>query len=161
MLLRLFEYKQNTFRPGKDGSLEIAPAAYVGADKASFYQCSFIGLQDTLTDVVGRHYFKSCYIEGVVDFIWGGGQSVYQDCTINATVHVLPPGLSGFITAQARDNVEDKSGYVFIGGRVVGTGPVNLGRAYRRYSRVVFKWTFFSNIVQPEGWSAWNYAGQE
>jgi hypothetical protein len=55
-----------------------APAFYIQGDKVSFYRCGFIGIQDTLTDWQGRHYFESCYIEGAIDFIWGGGQSIYQ-----------------------------------------------------------------------------------
>ncbi|RRT49986.1 hypothetical protein B296_00033547 [Ensete ventricosum] len=38
----------------------------------------FIGFQDTLADTLGRHYFKGCYIEGVTDFIFGYGQSIYE-----------------------------------------------------------------------------------
>ncbi|KAI4389284.1 hypothetical protein MLD38_001525 [Melastoma candidum] len=100
--------------------LEIAPAVYVGPDKMSFELCSFIGLQDTLSGTLGRHYFNSCYIEGVVDFIWGFGQSVYQNCTINATAHVLAPGLTGFIAAQGRTSAQDESGYVFSGDEWLG-----------------------------------------
>ena len=55
-----------------------APAALLYADKASFYDCGFVGIQDTLTDLQGRHFFYNCYIEGAVDFIWGFGQSLYQ-----------------------------------------------------------------------------------
>ena len=55
-----------------------APAALLYADKASFYECGFVGIQDTLTDLVGRHFFDGCYIEGAIDFIWGYGQSLYQ-----------------------------------------------------------------------------------
>lgn len=55
-----------------------SPAIAIEADKAAFYGCGFVGVQDTLTDWIGRHFFKSCYIQGSVDFIWGQGQSVYQ-----------------------------------------------------------------------------------
>ncbi|KAM1156852.1 hypothetical protein EV1_027279 [Malus domestica] len=55
-----------------------APAALIQSDKASFYQCSFVSLQDTLTDFKGRHYFYNCFIEGAMDFIWGNGQSIYE-----------------------------------------------------------------------------------
>ncbi|KAK8543039.1 hypothetical protein V6N12_015609 [Hibiscus sabdariffa] len=34
-----------------------APAALINADKASFYRCGFVSVQDTLTDSEGRHYF--------------------------------------------------------------------------------------------------------
>lgn len=63
----------------EDGSpIQQAPALMIWADKASFYECGFIGLQDTLGDMRGRHFFSKCYIEGVIDFIWGSGQSQYE-----------------------------------------------------------------------------------
>ncbi|KAG9157596.1 hypothetical protein Leryth_023895 [Lithospermum erythrorhizon] len=55
-----------------------APAAMIAGDQSAFYHCSFIGLQDTLWDVRGRHLFKFCTIKGVVDFIFGNGQSIYE-----------------------------------------------------------------------------------
>ena len=58
--------------------IKVAPSIVLLADKAWFYGCSFISVQDTLADLVGRHYFKNCYIEGAIDFIWGGGQSLYE-----------------------------------------------------------------------------------
>ncbi|CBI29271.3 unnamed protein product, partial [Vitis vinifera] len=53
-----------------------AVAVSVQGDKNSFYRCAFIGLQDTLFDAIGRHFFRSCYIEGAVDFIFGDGTSM-------------------------------------------------------------------------------------
>lgn len=55
-----------------------APAVTIYGDKVSFYNCGFISLQDTLSDIHGRHYFENCYIEGAIDFIWGNGQSLYK-----------------------------------------------------------------------------------
>ncbi|KAL5996470.1 hypothetical protein ACLOJK_026550 [Asimina triloba] len=74
-------FKQNTFnRPLNFDLDEIkqAVAAMVSGDKISFYGCAFLGLQDTLWDNTGRHYFKQCYIEGAVDFIFGAAQSTYE-----------------------------------------------------------------------------------
>ncbi|OAY42403.1 hypothetical protein MANES_09G177300v8 [Manihot esculenta] len=136
-----------------------APAATIYGDKASFYNCSFFGVQDTLTDAQGRHYYKSCYIEGAIDFIWGRGQSVYEGCVLNATTGAL--GKAGYITAQGRESSNDTSGFVFLSCSIYGTGPVDLGRAYRQFSRVVFRNTYMSDVVQPEGWSAWSFVGKE
>ncbi|KAK4851708.1 hypothetical protein QYF36_017731 [Acer negundo] len=83
-----------------------------------------------------------------------------MDCTINATTGVLG-GISGYITAQGRTSMDDNSGYVFDSCNVMGTGPVYLGRAYRRYSRVVFYKSYMYDSIVPEGWSSWSYAGQE
>ncbi|KAK3418725.1 hypothetical protein EUGRSUZ_H03296 [Eucalyptus grandis] len=145
---------------GDRNSIRQAPAFQITSDKVSFYQCAFIGVQDTLTDFQGRHYFESCYIEGAVDFIWGNGQSIYKGCTINASTAILG-GFTGYITAQGRDSATDTTGYIFEQCSVVGTGPVYLGRAYRQYSRVVFHKTHLSSVVVPKGWDPWTYVGRE
>lgn len=67
----------------------------------------------------------------------------------------------GFITAQGRDNPEDPSAFVFKECRVFGTGKVYLGRAWRSHSTVFFYKSKLSDVVVPEGWDSWNYAGQE
>lgn len=60
--------------------MKPAVAAMISGDKSSFYKCAFLGFQDTLWDVQGRHYFKGCVIHGAVDFIFGNGQSIYDVC---------------------------------------------------------------------------------
>ncbi|RQP01965.1 hypothetical protein POPTR_017G054700v4 [Populus trichocarpa] len=131
-----------------------AVAAMITGDKTAFYQCGFAGVQDTLWDEAGRHYFKRCTIQGAVDFIFGSGQSIYEGCSIQ----VLE---GGFITAQGRTNPSDANGFVFKGCNVFGKSSVYLGRPWRGYSRVLFYKSNFSNIVDPEGWNAWNFVGHE
>ncbi|KAF3485788.1 hypothetical protein F2Q69_00056203 [Brassica cretica] len=124
--------------------------------------CGFLGLQDTLWDVQGRHLFKNCYIEGAIDFIFGSGQSIYEDCHIHATAGVLASIVNfGYITAQARWSLKDPSGFVFVRGSVTGTMNVYLGRAYGPFSRVIFFQTDLASVVVPQGWFPWNYAGHE
>ena len=51
-----------------------AVAVLVNADRAAFRNCRFLGNQDTLyTKGSGtpRHYFRDCYVDGNVDFIFG------------------------------------------------------------------------------------------
>ncbi|KAK7276885.1 hypothetical protein RIF29_18031 [Crotalaria pallida] len=149
---------ENTFRNSADSHFTEAPAAAIFGDKSVFFNSGFIGFQDTLLDSNGRHYFKNCYIQGEVDFIYGQGQSYYQDCKINATQENSPPG---FITAQRRQSEKDPSGFVFSGCSVEGSGKVKLGRAYGPYSRVIFLETYLSSVVSPEGWDPWNFRGFE
>ncbi|KAL8152549.1 hypothetical protein V2J09_010309 [Rumex salicifolius] len=137
---------QNTYGNLRNWSRAIAARIY--GDKSAFYNCRFEGIQDTLWDVVGRHYYKSCYIEGAVDFIWGTGQSVYEDCAIEVL-------FGGYITAQGRLRPKDRDGFVFIRGSVHGRGESFLGRAYAPRSRVVFLATHFDRVIQPLGWDAW------
>ena len=72
---------QNTYNfPPKDNKngMATAVAAQIQGDKVIFYRCGFFGLQDTLWDVQGRHYYKSCTIAGAVDFIFGAAQSLFE-----------------------------------------------------------------------------------
>lgn len=63
-------------KPGASGKQAVA--LRVSADNAAFVGCKFLGAQDTLYDHSGRHYYKDCYIEGSVDFIFGNALSLYE-----------------------------------------------------------------------------------
>ncbi|XP_057467492.1 probable pectinesterase 29 [Actinidia eriantha] len=152
--------KSITFRnsynnpPTAANPIRTAVAAKISGDKSAFYRCGFLGFQDTLWDVQGRHYFKLCTIQGAVDFIFGAGQSIYERCTISVIAGGLN-GLAGFITAQGRANPAETNGFVFKECNVIGSGETYLGRPWREYARVVFFNTSLSNVVLPQGWNAW------
>ncbi|KAH7414726.1 hypothetical protein KP509_14G007600 [Ceratopteris richardii] len=133
--------------PGVEGQQGVA--LRISGDNAVFYGCAFIGHQGTLYDQQGKHYFRDCYIEGSIDFIFGDGRSLYQGCEI----HVVP--VAGSITAQSRSSATSDSGFVFLNCTISGTGVVYLGRAWGRYSRVVFLYTYMESIIRPEGWQNW------
>ena len=72
---------QNSYNSPPDANynpMERAVAARIQGDKSAFYKCGFFGLQDTLWDAGGRHYYKRCTIGGAVDFIFGAAQSLYE-----------------------------------------------------------------------------------
>ncbi|EEF44239.1 Pectinesterase U1 precursor, putative [Ricinus communis] len=131
-----------------------AVAAMIAGDKSAFYRCGFAGVQDTLWDDQGRHYFKKCTIQGAVDFIFGSGQSIYEGCAIQVIG-------DGFITAQGRTNPSDANGFVFKRCNVFGRGSAYLGRPWRGYSRVLFYQSNFTNVIHPEGWNAWDFVHHE
>ncbi|GJP66298.1 hypothetical protein CLOP_g23206 [Closterium sp. NIES-67] len=58
----------------------MAVALRISGNYAAFYNCRFVGWQDTLYDHKGTHYFQNCYFEGNVDFIFGNGRSIYEVC---------------------------------------------------------------------------------
>ncbi|KAM0833979.1 hypothetical protein ACQ4PT_063919 [Festuca glaucescens] len=147
-----FMARDISFKNTYDGVRDMAPAvaALVAGDRSSFYRCGFISVQDTLSDLFGRHYYENCYIEGSTDFIFGNGQSIFQvqpkpysSITFVPTLWMtervcvqgceLSTGRSsvtpGFITAQGRDSAQDGTGFVFNGGKVSGVTPAYLGRA--------------------------------
>lgn len=133
------------------GSGDQAVALMITGDRSAFYGCRFLGYQDTVLDESGRHYFSNCYIEGAADFICGDGQSVYEKCHL----HTIPM-LNGAITAQMRGSSGEDTGYVFLNCKITGGGLMYLGRAWGRYSRVVFAYTYIAGIIFPQGWNDWN-----
>ena len=64
--------------PPTDVAGKQAVALRVKGDQSAFVNCGFYGYQDTLHADVGRHYFKNCFIEGSVDFIFGNGRSLFE-----------------------------------------------------------------------------------
>ncbi|CAN6828908.1 unnamed protein product [Brassica oleracea] len=136
-----------------------AVAALINGDKCAFYSVGFSGVQDTLWDADGRHFFHLCTIQGAVDFIFGNGQSIYKKCVINVLGATLKPGVAGYITAQGRTNPYDASGFVFTDNLVHGTGKAFLGRPWRSYARVIFYNTDLTDVVVPQRWDSWHFGG--
>lgn len=62
----------------------------------------------------------------------------------------------GWVTAHGRSEPSQPSGYVFKDCSLTGFSKVYLGRAWGRYSRVIFFNTFMSDIVMPQGWDSWH-----
>ncbi|BFG31394.1 hypothetical protein CerSpe_176670 [Prunus speciosa] len=134
--------------PGMQGWQAVA--FRISGDKAYFSGCGFYGAQDTLCDDVGRHYFKDCYIEGSIDFIFGNGRSMYKDCELHSIATKF-----GSIAAHYRNSADDKSGFAFVNCRVTGTGPLYVGRAMGKYSRIVYSYTYFDDVVAHGAWDDW------
>ncbi|KAJ4829253.1 hypothetical protein Tsubulata_016583 [Turnera subulata] len=133
-----------------------AVALRISGTKAAFYNCSFYGSQDTLYDHKGLHYFNNCFIQGSVDFIFGSGRSLYENCHLNSTTKKVAS-----ITAQKRSNSSLASGFSFKDCVITGSGLVYLGRAWGDYSRVVFSYTYMDKIVLPQGWSDWGVQNRD
>ncbi|KAL0410592.1 UNVERIFIED_CONTAM: putative pectinesterase 53 [Sesamum latifolium] len=135
-------------RAGETGTQAVA--FRISGDTAAFVGCKFLGAQDTLYDHSGRHYYKDCYIEGSVDFIFGNGLSLFEECEVHAVAAV-----TGAVTAQGRSSMLDDTGFSFLNCRVTGSGALYLGRAWGPFSRVVFAYTYMDNIIIPKGWHDW------
>ncbi|KAF2305596.1 hypothetical protein GH714_006947 [Hevea brasiliensis] len=128
-----------------------AVALRVSGEKAFFYKVRMLGTQDTLLDETGSHYFYQCHIQGSVDFIFGRGKSLFQDCILQSTAKK-----TGAIAAHRRDSPYDDTGFSFVGCVINGTGKVLLGRAWGNYSRAIYSFCNFDHIIIPAGWSDWN-----
>ncbi len=146
-----FEATNITFE-NSYGTGTQAVALMIHSDRAVFEKCRFIGWQDTLYAASGRQYYRDCFIEGHVDFIFGNAAAVFQNCEIHSRG-------AGYITAQSRITPDGSTGYVFIDCKITGenTGKgVYLGRPWRPYSRVIYLNCWLGDHILPEGWSNWN-----
>lgn len=81
-------------------------ATMVAGDKVAFYHCAFYSLHNTLFDYKGRHYYESSYIQGNIDFIFGRGQSIFQEsvCCFRLTQRMQydHPAPHCFLTNECR-----------------------------------------------------------
>lgn len=143
---------ENSFGTGSQ-----AVALLVDADRAVFQNCRFIGWQDTLFINGGRQFFKDCYIEGHVDFIFGSAKAIFENC------HIHSKG-AGYVTAQFRTSDAEDTGFVFYRCKLTGsdTGAgVYLGRPWRPFARVVFIESWLDSHIKGEGWDNWRDPGRE
>ena len=101
-------------------------------------------------DHTGRHYFRECYIQGSVDFVFGNGRSLYDSCYLHAVSNNY-----GAVTAQKRESFLEETGFSFLHCKVTGSGALYLGRAWGSFSRVVFAYTYMDKIIAPGGWYDW------
>lgn len=79
-----------------------------------------------------------------------------QDCQINSIARRF-----GSIAAQNRNSPDEKTGFSFVNCTVTGTGPLYVGRAMGQYSRIVFSYTYFDDLVAHGGWDDWDHASNK
>jgi pectate lyase len=128
-----FEARNLTFENSFDekGHPEIksqqAVAVKTQADRLVFDNVRFIGNQDTLyvnSPAVGaaaRHYFRGCYIEGDVDFIFGRGTAVFDRCVIRALSRGSATN-NGYVTAASTPDTQ-KYGFLITRSTILSDAP--------------------------------------
>ncbi|MBW0467307.1 hypothetical protein O181_007022 [Austropuccinia psidii MF-1] len=142
----------NSFGSGSDTQ---AVALTAEGEQQVFKACVFSSYQDTLYIKATRAYFNKCLIQGTVDFICGPGTAWFE----KAQIAVKKPLHSSTITAQKSGSTV-QTRFVFNKCRILGlngTPPhtTYLGRPWSSYAAVTYQFCDFSNIIHPEGWSAW------
>ncbi|MDO4327427.1 MAG: pectinesterase family protein [bacterium] len=82
-------------------NVERAAALVCDADKAEFYQCTFLSSQDTLYTGTGRQYYRDCTIIGQTDYIFGntGTNCIFDACELQWLGYTGGSSKAGYITA--------------------------------------------------------------
>ncbi|CAI5526238.1 unnamed protein product [Closterium sp. Naga37s-1] len=112
-----------------------AVALRVTADNCAFFDCHFIAWQDTLYTHSGRQYYRNCVVNGSVDFVFGNGAAVLDNCTLQ-----IRPQPNAVVTASGRTNSTEPTGIVIVNSRVEGdvAQAQFLGRPWRPFARVLY-----------------------
>ncbi|VFQ96093.1 unnamed protein product [Cuscuta campestris] len=142
------------------------------SDLSIVENCEFVGNQDTLYAHSLRQYYKSCRIQGNVDFIFGNSAAVFHDCRIFVSPRQDAPekAAKNAVTAQGRIYPGQSTGFVFQNCVVNGTreymelfrkspdsfNQTYLGRPWKEYSRTVFIQCALEGLISPAGWMVWD-----
>ena len=155
-----------------------AVAAYFDCREGYINNCRFLGRQDTIftaplpekpvipnsfkgpNDGLERKpsllYFQNCYIEGDVDFIFGGATAIFENCQLHS-LH-RPEGKESFVAAPSTD-ADVKYGYIFVNCSFTGdcsTGSTSIARPWRKDGACAVIDCTFGAHISPLGWDDWN-----
>lgn len=135
---------------------ERSSAICVESEFSEFYNCKFIGNQDTLFTGSGvPQYYRNCYIEGTTDYIFGEGDVVFENCELswcgspdlNAEGHIA--------VAKSKGN----KGYLFLNCTVttldgMKMGKATFGRPWEQAAKVAFIDTKVDRLdsITEAGW---------
>lgn len=176
---------ENTAGPGRRAGQAIALS--LNCARALVKNCRLCGDQDTLflAPLPGaavlpdgfrgsenwrrqsrcRSHFINTYIEGGVDFIFGGGEALFEECIIRS---LRPSDIAergsgeslGYITAASTAENQER-GLIFYRCRLISDCPpesVYLGRPWRDHAKTVWIECEMGAHIRPEGWHDWHKA---
>lgn len=162
---------------GKGPDVGQALALYVDGDRIFFENCRFLSGQDTLFTgplppkekepggfigpkqfaprINGRHYYKNCYIEGDIDFIFGSATAYFEQCRIFSKF--INKEINGYVTAASTPKGQ-AYGYVMDRCEFLSDCPehsVYLGRPWRDFAQTVLINCYMDRHIKEEGWHDW------
>lgn len=141
--------------------------------------CTLSSTQDTLfagplpSDLIGRYEgflldglrrggplkqrYESCLIEGTVDFIFGCGEAVFENCEIRSLYDARNVG---YAAAPSHEEIQE-NGFLFRRCKFtcepdVTPGSIFLARPWRDHGLCSFENCSYGVHISPEGFDKWN-----
>ncbi len=162
-----FNYPANAAKSDSDhtkfkNAQAVALMTDLGSDRAVFANVKITGYQDTLFPQSGRSYFYRCEVWGHVDFIFGAGQAVFDDCDIVSRDRSSKTN-NGYVTAPST-KADQPYGFLFVHSRLKKEHPemsantVALGRPWHPFadggvnSAVAFVDCWMDDHIGERGW---------
>ena len=162
-----FDYAANAAKPDSDvtklkGSQGVALMTDMDADRSVFSNVRLLGNQDTLFPNAGRSYFYKCEVQGSVDFIFGAGRVVFDDCDIISRDRGSKTN-NGYIAAPST-LASQAYGFLFTHSRFrkekpgIPANSVTLGRPWHPFANpainpsAVFVDNWMDDHIGAKGW---------
>lgn len=166
----------DSLHPEEKGQ-EVALTVY--GDGFTMERCRLTSTQDTLFlgplpgDLIERYdgflpgylrqdkpcaqRFRDCLIEGTVDFIFGCGDAVFENCEVRSLRDARDVGYA----AAPAHALEQTHGFRFLNCRFtaqegVTPGSIYLARPWRDYGLCVFQDCTYGPHISPLGFDKWN-----
>lgn len=162
-----FDYPANAAKadddPTKLGDPQgVALMLDAGSDRTVLSEVAVTGYQDTFFPDAGRTYIWRSLISGHVDFIFGGGQVVFDECIVLSRDRA-GKNPTGYVTAPST-RVGYPFGFLFVDSRFekepgVEAGSVRLGRPWHpgndptANGSAVFVRSFMDDHVGEDGYA--------
>lgn len=104
-----------------------------------------------------KQIFKDCFISGTVDFIFGCGDALFDNCEIRSRVDARG---GGYVAAPAH-GLEQQIGFLFLNCDLtadegVGEDTIFLARPWRDYGLSTFVGCTYGKHIKTEGFNKWN-----
>lgn len=119
----------------------------------------FIGPKQFAPRINGHQHYKSCYICGDIDFIFGSASCYFENCTIDCLKRDDENSVQSYVTAASTAQGQDY-GYVFESCKLISKDcpkhSCYLGRPWRNYAKTVYINCDFGDHIMPEGFHDWN-----
>ena len=162
-----FDYMANYMKASDDPTRSANPQGVAlmtdgASDEAVFIDVRIVGHQDSLFVNAGRHYFTDCIVLGSVDFIFGAGTAVFENCEIVSRDRRSRTN-NGYVTAPST-SLSAPYGLVFLRSRLTKESPalapnsVTLGRPWHPAalpgvnSAAVFVECWMDDHIGSKGW---------
>lgn len=130
---------------GHQDTLFLAPLPDEEREDRGFY-----GPRSFLPRKSNKSIFRHCTVEGTVDFIFGAGDALFENCIIKSigrgfvTAPSTPKGGIGFVFSKCSFSIENKK-----------DGEVYMMRPWRRYGRVSIIDSEIGPGFNSSLWCAW------
>lgn len=139
-----------------------ALAVRVSGDRSILYNVHMDGYQDTLCADTHRQYYRNCTITGTIDYVFGNGLALFQDCTF--LTRKPGPKQECVVTAQGRCDPNSNSAIIIQNSRFTAEPAFlavkpkiasYLGRPWKELSRTIIMQSDIGGFIEPSGWAPW------